>query len=69
MAPGVLGAELAFSRGAQKSGQAGLVHNGNNHASAEYELQSGDPLDLDLEALRWWYDAVDRNVVEPRLGG
>ena len=48
--------ELAFPRGAEKSGPVGLVPDGENPAAAAYELATGDL--LNLEALRWWCDVV-----------
>ena len=61
MAPEVLEFELAFPRGAEESSPVGLVYDGDDPAAAAYELVAGDL--LNLEALRWWCDVVEGDVV------
>lgn len=67
MVPGVLDVELAFPRSAEKSGSIDLVQDGDNPTATAYELMAGNV--LDLEALRWCCDVVDRDVVGRRIGG
>ena len=52
MTSGVLELELAFPRGADKSGPVALVQDGDIPAAVAFELVAGDL--LDLQALRWW---------------